>query len=162
MPFSSFGGKGHNGLFNDTWMFSFADSNWTELNPETIPAARLSAAMEFNEFNHLFYMFAGEGDKGFLSDSWTFDMTYASWDQLSPATSPSNREGSSMAFDPIQGAFLLFGGKDERYLNDTWKFDPKSLNWIYLTPSAPPHARAFASMAFDDTRNVFILFGGKT
>ena len=103
----------------------------------------------------------GKVEQDFLSDSWTFDLTHSSWDQLSPATSPPNREGSSLAFDPSLKVFLLFGGKNENYLNDTWIFDPVSLNWFYLTPSELPDARAFASMAFDEKHNVFVLFGGK-
>jgi hypothetical protein len=33
-----------------------------------------------------------------------------SWTRLNPATSPGGRYGASMAYDPVTGDMVLFGG----------------------------------------------------
>jgi hypothetical protein len=43
------------------------------------------------------------------------------WTEQSPATSPSARYAASMAYDPVTGNMVLFGGLgNSGLLNDTW------------------------------------------
>jgi len=80
------------------------------------------------------------------------------WSQITTANSPSARVYPSMAYDPISGNVVLFGGYNGAYLNDTWIFD--GANWSKVsTPVAPP-VRTAATMAFDRVSRVIVLYGG--
>ena len=82
----------------------------------------------------------------------------ASWSERSPTTSPSAREGASMAFDDATGQMLLFGGENGSNLADTWVWDGD--NWSQLSPTTSPSVRSLASMAYDPVTEQMILFGG--
>jgi Galactose oxidase, central domain len=83
----------------------------------------------------------------------------ANWTKLSPATSPSARVYSTMAYDPVSKKIVLFGGFGQQmYLQDTWTFD--GTTWSkQQTPVAPP-ARTTACMAFDKRTHKLVMFGG--
>ena len=83
----------------------------------------------------------------------------ANWVQLSPATSPPARSYLAMAYDPVSGKIVMFGGFDgNAYLNDTWTFD--GVTWTQVTANTPPPARAAAQMAYDSVTQKIVLFGG--
>jgi hypothetical protein len=81
------------------------------------------------------------------------------WEQLSPATSPSSRILASMADDPGTGQLVLFGGSNNGvYLNDTWTWS--GISWTKQSPATSPPARDSASMAYDPGTGQLVLFGG--
>ena len=85
----------------------------------------------------------------------------ADWEQVQPAASPSARAGACMAFDPVGGGVLLFGGDDGRnFLGDTWKWD--GTTWTRLTPADSPSRRGYAAMTLDHSTGRLLLFGGRT
>jgi hypothetical protein len=73
---------------------------------------------------------------------------------------PPARFDASMAFDPISGNLLLFGGNngDFGYYGDTWIWN--GTDWTQLSPINIPPARAAASLALDPVNNRLLLFGG--
>src|SRR5690348_13103037 len=80
------------------------------------------------------------------------------WSQITTANSPSARVYPSMAYDPISGHVILFGGYNGAYLNDTWTFD--GTNWSKVSTSVAPPVRTAATMAFDRVSQKIVLFGG--
>jgi len=75
--------------------------------------------------------------------------------------SPGYREGESMAYDPVIGQVLMFGGyTGTRYAGDTWLFSHD--NWTDITPTLPtaPSPRQRAGLVFDTADQVMLLFGG--
>ena len=70
-----FGGKGPDGLLNDSWVFNANDNanTWTKLNPSVSPEPRYSASMDFDQTNGLMILFGGKGNNGLLNDTWGFD-----------------------------------------------------------------------------------------
>jgi hypothetical protein len=81
------------------------------------------------------------------------------WKQLSPTSSPSAREASAMAYDPVSKKTVLFGGFNGTiYLNQTWTFD--GTTWTRQKTTIAPSARAASSMAFDRVTRKLVLFGG--
>jgi hypothetical protein len=80
---------------------------------------------------------------------------------LNLTTAPSPREGAEMAYDPIDGRVLLFGGLlHNRTASDTWEF--ANGTWTNLTPYLPlsPPGRYKGGLVFDSEDNEMILFGG--
>jgi hypothetical protein len=81
------------------------------------------------------------------------------WTQQSPATSPTPRTVSSMAYDAATGTTVLFGGEnDSNGFASTWAWDGST--WTKQSPANSPPARADASMAYDAATGTIVLFGG--
>src|SRR6185503_9338866 len=81
------------------------------------------------------------------------------WKKLSPAVSPSARAGHAIAYEPVSGKVVIFGGYDDaNYLDETWSFD--GTTWTQETPPSSPPPRAAASLAHDVVTQSLVLFGG--
>jgi hypothetical protein len=89
-----------------------------------------------------------------LTQTWEWDGTHWS----AHATAPPPRAYGAMAYDPVRGVTVLFGGLgDYSSLNDTWTWD--GTTWREITTGGVP-PRNQAAMAFDDRRGVMVMFGG--
>jgi len=90
--------------------------------------------------------------------TWTWNG--AAWTVKTPAASPPARMGGVMAFDPVHGEALLFGGRgaDGQLLNDTWAWN--GTTWTAKSPATTPSIREGAAMTWDDERDEIVLFGG--
>jgi hypothetical protein len=81
------------------------------------------------------------------------------WVQLSPTNSPPARSYLAMAYDPMSGKVIMFGGFDgNAYLNDTWEFD--GVSWTQVATNTPPPVRTAAQMAYDSVTQKVVLYGG--
>jgi hypothetical protein len=103
------------------------------------------------------------GDAGSpKQDTWAYDAAGDSWTLYSPSKSPPARQEHAMAYDPVNGKVILFGGYSETgrvFLGDTWAFDPASGEWSQMSPQTHPPARSGHAMAYAGSGKV-ILFGG--
>ena len=91
---------------------------------------------------------------------WEWDGT--SWLRLTPASGPAQRSDWGLAFDPVRGRTVLFGGRLEvtnRPTDDTWEWD--GVLWTQLSPTTRPGARDGHAMVFDVRRGRTLLFGGR-
>ena len=70
----------------------------------------------------------------------------------------SSRYQSTMAYDPVRSAVLLFGGRSPNVLGDTWTFDGR--RWSSRTQAVSPNARYSAAATWDAAREVLLLHGG--
>lgn len=85
------------------------------------------------------------------------------WTQKFPATSPSGRYATRMAYDAARQQVVLFGGANNPItlvLGDTWVWD--GVNWTQKFPATSPPGRHLHAMAYDDARTQIALFGGYT
>jgi hypothetical protein len=82
------------------------------------------------------------------------------WTHLAPATAPSARQMSVMAYDAVHGETVLFGGQSgpATFHDDTWVWN--GATWTQRTPAHQPSARSGAVMAYDTVRKQVVLFGG--
>lgn len=82
-----------------------------------------------------------------------------SWAQLSPATSPGQREHVAMAYDSNAHLSVVFGGYDNAHgaYDDTWTWDGST--WVQASATGPA-GRWSHSLAYDASRNVLVMFGG--
>lgn len=136
---------------------STAQLGWRLMTPTSSPPARVQSAVSFDGqgvvlFGGVFWTSQGS----FFNDTWRWDGS--DWSDLRPATAPSPRAGSAMAYDSVRQRILLFGGdRDSLYLNDTWEWDGRT--WSQLSPSSRPPAFQRPRMAFDPVRQRMILVG---
>ncbi len=64
-----------------------------------------------------------------------------------------------MAYDPVRGRVVLFGGViGATPLGDTWEWDGS--RWRQVNPTSAPSPRLRHAMAFDPVQNKVLLFGG--
>jgi PKD repeat protein len=90
----------------------------------------------------------------------------ANWTNITNGASPSPRWGAALAFDPIDGYTLLFGGASlsssglEYDLNDTWTYNHGSWHNISSTVGRAPSPRSGASLVYDAADGYMLLIGG--
>ncbi|HZN40549.1 MAG TPA: hypothetical protein VFD82_17220 [Planctomycetota bacterium] len=82
------------------------------------------------------------------------------WSPQLGAPFPIARHESALAFDPVGGGLVLFGGSTNLPVdpNDTWRWTGGV--WQQLNPVAAPPARYGPRLATDTARNAVVLFGG--
>lgn len=137
-----------------------AQSNWSTVPSTSNPPARTAHAMAHDLGRDQIVLFSGTpgGAGNATNDTWEFDGV--NWVQRSPATSPPARVGHIMAYDPVSGKTLLFGGLSTSItaLNDTWEWD--GTNWTQLFPTNSPAPRLSHSLTYDVANARITLFGG--
>lgn len=139
---------------------------WVKPALASLPSDRCCGAMVFDPLMRASLLFGG-GNGGIepavrYNDTWTFSST-GGWSQLSPATSPSPRQGAGIAYDPTTQTVVLFGGGTGAYtyVNDTWTWD--GVTWTQQFPPVSPRACEFDTqgMVYDQaTENVVMFMGG--
>ncbi len=167
---------------------AFPQADWTQKLPAHVPSKRMNTSMAQYGSGGTVVMFGGlnlgpvittptgasfpvYNQHNVLGDTWIWNGSDWSLFTTTLAT-PAARYGASMAYDPVTGQAVLFGGQDAsgNYLSDTWTFSFTSFCigttcrtlgpfWNQLTGTAPP-ARAGASMAYDPDLHGIVLTGG--
>lgn len=120
--------------YEDMW--SFDGSGWTKLNVTATPGPRVGAQFAINPNTNRLLLFGGlKADKAELAtkqwydnETWEWNGSNSTWTRLTPATSPDPRENGHMAWDPVNGEMVLFGGYNGGYYQaDVWIWN--GTNW---------------------------------
>jgi TolB-like protein len=102
------------------------------------------------------------------SDSLEQTLASLLWSQVSVASGPPARYAHAMAYDPVRGRLVLFGGRTSTdpldVLGDTWEFDGSA--WIQVASADPtgvdaPFPRSNPVMHYMAERGGLVLFGGR-
>ena len=114
------------------YAYTYLNGTWTNISAtmHASPGALASAAMVYSSVDRAVFLFGGTTPASgwCASTSGTYEYTNGSWTNLSGSLSPSARDESAAAFDPISNATVLFGGNKEGvtltsgYYNDTWLY----------------------------------------
>jgi hypothetical protein len=118
--------------------------------------------MAYDEANQTAVLFGGQGQSGYLNDTWTWDG--AIWIEQHPRLSPPARYDAQMAYDATNKGVVLVGGignvsiSQIGDLGDTWTWN--GTTWTEQHPSANPPPRHGSSLAYDGNSHQVILFGG--
>lgn len=154
-----FGGHDSSGVVNDTWVWDGTD--WTELSPANQPSPRYfmgGNGLAYDPVRDRVLVFGGS-DRGidFMGDTWEWDST--NWNEISPSTSPLQRDGHALAYSPDHGGIMLFAGNSNYSLqNDTWLWD--GAEWTELATVFEPSRRHRHSMVYCPPNSRLLLFGG--
>jgi hypothetical protein len=151
---------------NETWKFSFATNNWTNVTAPSAPSPRSDPAFAVGDGVALLYGGQDPNASGLgqliYFDTWILNLSTDGWTRVTPAgpAAPGPLYGASLQWDPDRNAFLLFGGCAP-CSSTVWAFSPSNRTWTALSPSgtAPP-GRRDAVFAFDPVQGVDLLFGG--
>lgn len=138
-----------------------AQVTWTFRGP-VVPIARIEDAMVYDSVQKRMVMFGGY-DLNFhaTNDIWEYDGAARVWTNVT-APGPSIRHGAAMAYDPLRGRILMFGGIDAATVafGETWIWDTVAKSWTQLNLSPAPAARGGAGLVYDADNDRFVLHGG--
>jgi hypothetical protein len=121
--------------------------------------------MAFDQDSNVVVLFGGYGNGSHLSDTWAFNMTTMTWENMEPTLSPSPRAATTMVYDPVGKQMILFGGFGLGHSvvsNETWTYDYPANEWSRIETKNAPSERASYGVALDTARNELVLFGGFT
>jgi PKD domain-containing protein len=174
-----FGGYGGNGSVNDTW--TFHGGAWSKVpllcDNSTSPTRACVPTQVWSGFSYdpaagvrssvLFGGCADAGCNGFTNGTYWFNGSTGLWSYhtASPGSpNPSRRTGAAMAYDPVIGGLVLFGGRarcpQNCTFNDTWIYANGSWTNVSSTFGSGLPSRAYASMSWDAAQNELVLAGG--
>jgi len=139
----------------------FTGSGWQEVSSSTPIETRFYAGFALDTMRHEVVRFGGRDlaapiATSYRDDTWTFD---GAWHLEAPATVPPARNFSRLAFDPLRGEVLMFGGTTASGdLADTWVWN--GVDWTQRLPATSPPAMNQHTLVFDPTRGGVVLHGG--
>jgi hypothetical protein len=156
-----FGGNTGITIVRDTWVFNCSSQVWTEMSPTISPPARMSHAMVYDVANERAIVFSGYGAGGpTVNDTWAYDYSMNTWEEMSPAIAPHARYGTAFTYDEVNESMIIFGGNSNGYFSDTWSYNYENDTWTELAPITHPQALKWSCMTYDSTNQKSILFGG--
>jgi hypothetical protein len=117
-------------------------------------------------------LFSGARESIADPDLWEWDGAAGTFTERTPDPIPPSwpppRVDHGLAWDPIRGRVVLFGGTygaaaigfAVEYFADTWEWDGATGTFAPLVEGVAPPARYNAALAFDAGRGGAVLFGG--
>jgi len=127
------------------WFYSVPAHLWTLVTPSgtTKPGERQHTGLSCGA--GFCVLATGSNGVGLVNETWVYGEAANAWTQASCSrrfVCPSPRQMVTMAFDPVRGNHLLFGGRGSTSgFNDTLTFDPGTLRWTARSPSFTPSER---------------------
>jgi Galactose oxidase, central domain len=164
-----FGGYSSTSSLNDTWEFN-ASTGWRNVTAfdGPPPTSRYGAGVAVNTSSETALLFGGytqtSGAGAFLNDTWTFNAS--GWSRQATLFAPGPRSDPQMAFDPLTGSVLLFGGIapiGNRW-GDLWSYGGGQWTQLSSTENSTLPARAGGVFAALPSANFpgssLVMFGG--
>jgi len=139
---------------------NLAALTWTNLLPVDAPSARVWHAMAPWGASGLAILYGGTWNTDVSAETWLWNGS--NWALQSPVHSPEPLADHAMAYDPVRGNIVLFGGAraDGSMSGDTWVFN--GTDWQQMQPATNPPARWGHVMAYDPVAQAVVMFGGTT
>ncbi|NQV07218.1 hypothetical protein HQ535_11765, partial [bacterium] len=136
------------GLSLDTYAFDPVEEIWGRLEVSGNLQGRVGHAIAFDSSRRSVLVFGGHTSADLFTcsnsglcaasaegDTWLLDLNESTWSEVR-AAGPEGRYGAAMAYDPISGRVILFGGatpsahlRTNGFLDDTWAFEPTVNRW---------------------------------
>ncbi len=147
------------------WSFDLGTRTWTNLGVPATGLVRAFQSVAFDDGAGVLVTFGGityvPGGTAVTNQTWTLDPASGAWANRTAAVAPPARANGSMAYDPVAGRIILFGGTSfpGSILGDTWSFSLGTDTWTNVT-TAGPSPRGAATMVYDASQDRMVLFGG--
>jgi len=154
-------------VFNDLWAYTDAGSSgaaWTYVPVgRSAPGPRQHAGWSCGGGRCV--TANGSNGVGLLKETWVFTESSKSWSRVNcgrRAVCPSARMFPTMAYDPLHGTHMLFGGREGRTaVNDTFTFSPGTMTWVENGGGSAPSPRSRAAATFVPPLGLIVMFGGQ-
>ena len=147
-------------LCSDQW--TLGQVTWDPQTPATAITPRLGSTMAWLPSKQQLLLFGGQtilnNAASAVNDLYAW--TGTDWSKLAPATSPSARNYSAMAYDTGRQVMVLFGGTDktDNAQSDTWEYN--GTTWKALAPNTEPNAREGHGMIYDPGTKRIVMHAG--
>lgn len=143
-------------------MWTWDGTNWHQLHPASMPEV-LGASMAYDAARGQVLLFGGEipgaGPQNDTLTNATWSWNGTTWQEQHPATSPSPRTGTTMAYNAIQQQIMLYGGTTQAGLSsETWIWNGITWQQQQSARTLPP--RQHALLIYDNATQQMLLFGG--
>jgi hypothetical protein len=144
-------------------MYRYASSEWTRVEPETLPSCAGQASMAFREHDGRVMIYGGVCDLFTRSNkTWLWDGT--DWSELqlaSPTASAGPRFGYGLAYDRERSQAILYGGVGflSTEHQDTFKLGAD--RWHRIDTRLDPGPRTQFVFVPDESRGTVWFFGGQ-
>jgi methionine-rich copper-binding protein CopC len=161
-----FGGF-NRGPLGDTWLWD--GTSWTA-GPAG-PPVRSGGAIGYDPVRKEIVLFGGSSyvqsevpvvgpfldEYPMLADTWVWNGT--AWEERTPATAPSARMRSSLAWDPVAQELVMFGGlaQDGTVHGDTWAWT--GTGWEERPAVASPPPASAVQLATEPASGKVVYFG---
>jgi hypothetical protein len=124
------------------------------------PAGTYGGTMVWDGADQYVLMFGTGNDENATSQTWEYKAGV--WTDLSPAVSPPARVSPFMAYDPIDGYVVMFGGwggvnGGASEFGDTWTYVAGV--WTELRSLYSPSARDSGAMTWDGADGYLVMYG---
>ncbi|MDE1880382.1 MAG: hypothetical protein KGI89_07540 [Euryarchaeota archaeon] len=143
---------------------------WTNLTVPRLPPAVAEASMAFDASRAVSILFGGATAQNVaLNTTWSYDSRTGQWTELALARAPPARSGAGMAYDPVSGDLLLFGGYlpavPGAIFGDCWLLPPTG-PWTPCPtmgqgPALWPAARLNPTLVSDPAMGGVVMYGGQ-
>ncbi|MCI4345133.1 MAG: PKD domain-containing protein [Thermoplasmata archaeon] len=174
-----YGGRSLYQFFNDTW--TFTSIGWSQLSPTHPPPAGFgSMAYDAKDSVVLLFGSAQGNIPGGSGSPWsdlavTWEFHGGRWSNITSTagTAPPAAFIGAMAYDPVDGYVLLYGGETAKQADSTGPYVPaltwsfSNGTWTNRTPSSATNSPGGAGgivntgLAYDPVLQGLILFGGQ-
>ncbi len=166
-----FGGLSTNDKIDDTWIFDFETSTWTQLHPADHPSRRSDSSIAYDPENDVVVLYSGylQNDTH-LQDTWIYSFREENWIRQHPDDPPLGQYGHYMVYAESTGQLLMYPGHWSIYSNgvmtshgyggDIWEYDAADESWTEHRSTPRPPGRYWGHIVYDSTENRIILFGG--
>lgn len=147
-------------LCTDQW--TLGQVTWDVQQPATAITPRLGSIMAWLPSKQQLLLFGGQtilNNAGSAVND-LYAWTGTDWSKLAPATLPSARTYSAMAYDAGRQVMVLFGGTDKTNTaqSDTWEYN--GTTWKMLAPANEPNAREGHGMVYDPGTKRIVVHAG--
>lgn len=142
----------------DTWTFNAG--NWTKV-VGTSPGYRWGTPMAYDASSADGYVVLFGGGWGYgvpIDQIWKFHA--GAWSLIQPVNGPPLTIAGSMAYDPVDGYVVYFGGYYSGIYATTWTY--RAGVWTALNPSPSPLNRYDEMMTWDSVDGYIMLYGGNS
>ena len=148
-----------NEINNETWIYTYSNNSWTNMNPIIQPSARSGHSMVYDSTHDQVILFGGYDGQD-SDDTCIYNYTDNTWININSIIQPSGRSGHSMVYDSTHDQVILFGGSYRQDNDATWIYNYTDNIWINMNPEIHPRSGGGHSMVYDSNYDQVILFGG--
>jgi hypothetical protein len=142
--------------YTGTWTYQPNLNEWRELPAGAQPPPRMNSRMVCDTKNGVLVLFGGDAQKGYLADTWLFDLRTRTWRSSRTAGGPEARAGHFTVYDPASGLVIIGGGCNRSDLTDMWGYDAAQDRWHRLPGQVPTGFYLSADIAPDERAIVLV------